>query len=83
MLYLPKADPPGSRISNMEILFCPSLNTIAFLTYEGLTCNVRVTYAERTPSLLGAYKKFIDFMGSNTSGRLIRELSNKPSVSSK
>ena len=39
---------------------------IAFLTYEGLTCNVRVTYAEHMPSLLGACSKFIDVMASNT-----------------
>ena len=53
--------------------------TIAFLTYEGLTCNVCVTYAERMPSVLGAGTKFIDFMASNTSGRFIQDLSNKPS----
>ena len=40
--------------------------SIAFLTYEGLTCNVRVTYAEGMPSVLGACLKFIDFMASNT-----------------
>ena len=51
--------------------------SIAFLTYEGLTCNVRVTYAERMPSVLGASTKFIDFMASNISGRFIRDLSNK------
>ena len=51
---------------------------IAFLTYEGLTCNVRVTYAERMPSVLGASTKFIDFMASNIAGRFIRDLSNKP-----
>ena len=56
---------------------------IAFLTYEGLTCNVRVTYAERMPSVLGASTKFIDFMASNIYGRFIRDLSNEPSVSSK
>ena len=50
----------------------------AFLTYEGLTCNVRVTYAERMPSVLGASTKFIDFMTSNISGHFIRDLSNKP-----
>ena len=54
---------------------------IAFLTYEGRTCNVRVTYAERMPSVLGASTKFIDFMASNISGRFIRDLSNEPSVS--
>ena len=54
---------------------------IAFLTYEGLTCNVRVTYAERMPGALGASMTFIDFMASNISGRFIRDLSNKPSVS--
>ena len=36
----------------------------AFLTYEGLTCNVCVNYAERMPSVLGASTKFIDFMAS-------------------
>ena len=56
--------------------------SIAFMTYEGLTCNVRVTYAERNTmsSVLGASTKFIDFMAS---GRFIRDLSNEPSVSSK
>ena len=57
--------------------------SIAFLTYEGLTCNVRVTYAERMPSVLGASTKFIDFMATNISGRFIRDLSNTPSVSLK
>ena len=57
--------------------------SIAFLTYEGLTCNVPVTYAERMPSMLGASTKFIDFMASNISGSFIQDLSNKPSVSSK
>ena len=57
--------------------------SIAFLTYEGLTCNVRVTYAERMPSVLGASTKFINFMASNISGRFIRDLLNKHSVSSK
>ena len=52
--------------------------SIAFLTYEGLTCNVRVTYAERMASVLGASTKFINFMASNISGRFIRDLSNKP-----
>ena len=51
--------------------------SIAFLTYEGLTCNVRVPYAERMPSVLGASTKFIDFMASNISGRFIRDVSNK------
>ena len=55
--------------------------SIAFLTYGGLTCNVRVTYAERMPGVFGASTKFIDFMASNISGRFIRDLSNKPSVS--
>ena len=45
--------------------------SIAFLTYKGLTCNVRVTYAERMPSVLGARTKFIDFMASNISGRFM------------
>ena len=57
--------------------------SIAFLTYEGLTCNVLVTYAERMLSVLGVSTKIIDFMVSNISGRFIRDLSNKPSVSSK
>ena len=57
--------------------------SLALLTYEGLTCNVRVTYAERMPSELGASTKFIDFMASNIFGRFIQDLSNKPSVSSK
>ena len=57
--------------------------SLAFLTYEGLTCNVRVTYAECIPSVLGASTKFIDFMASNISGRFIRDLPNTPSVSSK
>ena len=39
--------------------------SIAFLTYEGLTRNVRVTYAERMPGMLGASTKFIDFMASH------------------
>ena len=51
--------------------------SIAFMTYEGLAYNVRVTYAERIPSVLGASTKFIDFMASNISGRFIRDLSNK------
>ena len=57
--------------------------SIAFLTYEGLTYNARVTYAERMPSELGTSTQFIDFMASNISGRFIRDLSNKHSVSSK
>ena len=57
--------------------------SIAFLTYEGLTYNVRVTYAERMPSVLGVSTKFTDFMASNISGRFIRDLSNTPSMSSK
>ena len=39
--------------------------SITFLTYEGLTRNVRVTYAERMPGVLGVSMKFIDFMASN------------------
>ena len=54
--------------------------SIAFLTYEGLTRNVRVTYAKRMPGVLGASTKFIDFMASHISGRFTRDLSNKPSV---
>ena len=50
--------------------------SITFSTYEGLTCNVGVTYAERMPGLLGASMKFIDFMASNISGRFIGDLSN-------
>ena len=50
--------------------------SITFSTYDGLTCNVRVTYAERTPGVLGAGMKFIDFMASNISGRFIGDLSN-------
>ena len=38
--------------------------SIAFLTYEGLTRNVRVTYAERMPGVLGSSTKFIDFMAA-------------------
>ena len=57
--------------------------SIAFLTYEGLTCNVCVTNTEHMPSVLGASMKFVNYMASNTSGRFIRDLSNKPSVSSK
>ena len=34
------------------------------LEYEGLSRNVRVTYAERMPGVLGASTKFIDFMPS-------------------
>ena len=49
--------------------------SITFSTYEGLTCNVRVTYAERMPGVLGASMKFTDFMASNISGR-IGDLSN-------
>ena len=48
--------------------------SIAFLTYEGLTCNVRVTYAESMPSVLGASTKFIDFMASNISGCFIGKI---------
>ena len=55
--------------------------SIAFLTYEGLMGNVHVTYAERMPGVLGASTIFIDFMASHISGRFIRDLSNKPSVS--
>ena len=47
--------------------------SIAFLTYEGLTPNVRVTYAERMPGVVGAGTKFIDFMASHISGRFIRD----------
>ena len=50
--------------------------SITFSTYEGLTCNVRVTYAERMPGVLGASMKFVDFMASNISGRFIGDLSN-------
>ena len=50
--------------------------SITFSTYEGLTRNVRVTYAERMPGVLGASMKFIDFMASNISGRFIEDLSN-------
>ena len=50
--------------------------SITFSTYEGLTCNVRVTYAERMPGVLGASMKFIDFMASNISGRFIGDLPN-------
>ena len=57
--------------------------SIAFLTYEGLSCNVRVNYAERMTSVLGASTKFTDFMASNISLHFIRDLSNKPSVSLK
>ena len=39
--------------------------SLAFLAYEGLTRNVRVTYAERMPGVLGASTKFIDFMASH------------------
>ena len=46
--------------------------SITFSTYEGITCNVRVTYAERMPGVLGASMKFIHFMASNISGRFIR-----------
>ena len=45
--------------------------SIALLTYEGLTRNVRVTYAERMPGVLGASTKLIDFMVSHISGRFI------------
>ena len=48
----------------------------AFSTYEGLTCNIRVTYAERMPGVHGASIKLIDFMASNISGRFIADLSN-------
>ena len=50
--------------------------SIVFLTYEGLAHNVRVTYAKRMPDVLGASKKFNDFMASHISGRFIRDLSN-------
>ena len=43
--------------------------SIAYLTYEGLARNVRVTYAERMPGVLGASTKFIDFMASHISSR--------------
>ena len=39
--------------------------SMTFSTYEGLTRNVRVTYAERMPGVLGASMTFIDFMASN------------------
>ena len=52
--------------------------SIAFLTYEGLTCNVRVTYAERMPSVLGTNMRFTNFMASNISDRFIGDLLNKP-----
>ena len=55
--------------------------SIAFLTYEGLTRNVRVTYAERMPGVLGASTTLIDFMASHVSGPFIQDLSNKPSMS--
>ena len=50
--------------------------SITFSTYEGLTYNVRVTYAERMPGVLGASMKFIDFTASKISGRFIGDLSN-------
>ena len=51
--------------------------SITFSTYEGLRRNVRVTYAERMPGVLGASMKFIDFMASKyISGRFIEDLSN-------
>ena len=50
--------------------------SIKFSTYEGLTCNVPVTYAERMPSVLGASMKFVDFMALNISGRFLGDLSN-------
>ena len=50
--------------------------SIAFLAYEGLTRNVSVTYAKRTPGVLGASTKSIDSMASHISGRFIRDLSN-------
>ena len=50
--------------------------SITFSTYEGLTCNVRVTYGERMPSVLGASMKFVDSMALNISGRFIGDLSN-------
>ena len=50
--------------------------SIMFSTYEGLTCNVRVTYAERMPGMLRASMKFIDFMASNISVRFIGDLLN-------
>ena len=55
--------------------------SIAFLAYEGPTRNVRITYAERMPGVLGASTKFIYFMALHISGRFIRYLSNKPTVS--
>ena len=50
--------------------------SITFSTYEGLTCNVLVTYAEHMPGVLGASTKFIDFMASNISGIFIGDISN-------
>ena len=50
--------------------------SITFSTYEGLTCNVRITYAERMPGVLAASMKFIDVMASHISGRFIGDLSN-------
>ena len=44
---------------------CSAYIYIAFLTYEGLTRNVRVTYAERMPGVLGGSTKLIDFMASH------------------
>ena len=55
--------------------------SITFLAYEGLTRNVRVTYAKCMPGVLGASTKFIDFMPSYISGRFLRDLSHKASVS--
>ena len=50
--------------------------SITFSTYEGLTCDVRVTYAERMPGVFGASMKFIDFMALKIFGRFIGDLSN-------
>ena len=59
------------NINIMYLLLMPVYAQLIDSIYEGLTCNVPVTYAECMPSVLGARTKFIDFMASNISGRFI------------
>ena len=61
--------------------FMSYLYSFVVYLYVNGSGSVRVTYAERMPGVIGASTKFIDFIASHISGRFIRDLSNKPSVS--
>ena len=50
MMYLPKADPPGSRVSNMEMFVCPSRNTDELL----VCCDQRRDLKKKRSKLEGA-----------------------------